>query len=579
MNKKALLILLCLIVVGGFLRFYKLDWGSPYFFHPDERNIAGAVSALHFPNEFNPHFFAYGSFPIYLVYGLGVLVNLTNQSIDIWKVEFTQAILIGRFLSALLSTLIIPLVYVLMLRILEKENRKAQIFALAAAGLTTFTPGFIQYAHFSTFETFLTIEYLLILYLSFQLFQKGRWQDYLLTAILIGLAAATKIVSLILVAVLLITHFLKNFKQQFPNQLRFLTYDLFKIATAIIVMIIIALIASPFNLLDYAGFTSSMRYESAVALGTLPVFYTAGFLKTAPFVYQFFHVFPYILGWPLTMAGLVSLFYLAAYLARQLIIEPKDFKGLSLISLLLAVALLYLIPQGLMFVKWIRYMVPVLPLIVIMIVVTVSHIIQSTFVTRYALLAPLLITLFIVPTILLGVSFFSIYTQPDTRIQAAEWAKNNLPANAKILSEVYDLGITPFNTYFDISNIKLFNFYDLDGSHGNLNPTVPESLQGQKVQELSKLLAWTDYIVLPSPRIYANRLRQPELFPLGSKFYSRLFNQELGFGEIKRFEIDTPFFGDDPEETFVVFDHPLVMIFQKRVIRSEVEYLDLIEKE
>lgn len=564
MNKRTLLILLCLTIAGALLRFYNLNWGSPYFFHPDERNIASAVSALHFPNELNPHFFAYGSFPIYLVYGLGVFVNLLQHSTDIWQIEFTRAILIGRFLSALLSTFIIPLIYVLMLRILEKENRQAQIFALAAAGLTAFTPGFIQYAHFSTFETFLTFEYLLIFYFSFQLFQKGRWQDYLLTATLIGLAAATKIVSLTLTPVLLIAHFLKNLKQQFPNQLHYFTYDLLKATAAMIIMIVVALMASPFNVLDYEGFASGMNYESAVALGTLPVFYTAGFLNTTPFLYQFFQVFPYLLGWPLTIAGLASFFYLVIYLIRQLFIETKDWKDLSFMSLLLAITLLYLIPHGLMFVKWTRYMVPVLPLIILTTVVAISKLVQSPLINTQKMFLSVLIAFLIVLNFLWGLSFFSIYLKLDTRIQAAEWAKNNLPTDAKILSEVYDLGITPFNTYFDISNIKLFDFYDLDGSHGKISPTVPEDLQQQKLEELSKLLAWADYIVLPSPRIYANRLRQPELFPNGAKIYSQLFSGKLGFEELKRFERQTPFFGDDSEETFVVFDHPPVMIFQKK---------------
>ena len=67
--------LILLTIIGAFLRFYNLNWGAPYYFHPDERNIASSVTQLHFPDQINPHFFAYGSLPIYAIYGTGVIVN------------------------------------------------------------------------------------------------------------------------------------------------------------------------------------------------------------------------------------------------------------------------------------------------------------------------------------------------------------------------------------------------------------------------------------------------------------------------------------------------------------------------
>src|SRR4051812_23642751 len=117
MGKKLNFLLFLLIVAGIFLRFYNLSWGAPYFFHPDERNIINAVIGLHFPNQLNPHFFAYGSFPIYTIYFTGVLVNIVTAFLEkiplptITNVSFGTAALISRFYSALLSVGLLLLIY------------------------------------------------------------------------------------------------------------------------------------------------------------------------------------------------------------------------------------------------------------------------------------------------------------------------------------------------------------------------------------------------------------------------------------------------------------------------------------
>ena len=51
-----------------FFVFYNLNWGAPFYFHPDERNIASSIVQLKFPDNLNPNFFAYGAFPIYLIF-------------------------------------------------------------------------------------------------------------------------------------------------------------------------------------------------------------------------------------------------------------------------------------------------------------------------------------------------------------------------------------------------------------------------------------------------------------------------------------------------------------------------------
>src|SRR5258708_24874348 len=104
-NKAAILVTI-LTAFAGFLHFYNLNWGAPFYFHPDERNIASSVSQLRFPSQMNPHFFAYGSLPIYTIYFTGVLINVFNQ-LSSSTVPFELAILISRFYSAFFAMLLI----------------------------------------------------------------------------------------------------------------------------------------------------------------------------------------------------------------------------------------------------------------------------------------------------------------------------------------------------------------------------------------------------------------------------------------------------------------------------------------
>ena len=75
--------LVLILVVAAFFRLYGLAWDSGYLFHPDERKIVLVAAGLAWPSDLltflssesplNPKFFAYGSFPIYLLRALSIL--------------------------------------------------------------------------------------------------------------------------------------------------------------------------------------------------------------------------------------------------------------------------------------------------------------------------------------------------------------------------------------------------------------------------------------------------------------------------------------------------------------------------
>src|SRR5258706_11500399 len=103
MRKKYSFLLFFLIIFGIIIRFYNLNWGSPFYFHPDERNIASAITQLSFPKQLNPNFFAYGTVPIYIIFFFGLVINLLHKT----SIAFEQAILLSRLFAFILSVLLI----------------------------------------------------------------------------------------------------------------------------------------------------------------------------------------------------------------------------------------------------------------------------------------------------------------------------------------------------------------------------------------------------------------------------------------------------------------------------------------
>ncbi len=564
-------IITVLLVIGFILRFYNLNWGAPFYFHPDERNIASSISELNFPNQMNPHFFAYGSLPIYLVYFIGLLMNLfINCHISTFnctQINFTQAILLLRTIAAVSSLLLIPLSFYI------GNYLKNRPVGYMAAFLTTFSVGLIQFAHFGTYEMWLTIFSTLMFGTCLWYYKTNKLLPFILMALTTSILCASKVTSFVLLPIpllLIIKLSIEEFKiYKFIRHKVF--HSFFVLLKLILFLFIVAdiyILTNPYTFLDKPSFLNSMHYESGVALGTEPVFYTGEFYNTTPVIFQFIHVFPFLLNPLITVIFLFSFIYICYLIVNPYLshisllnLNSKPFRNRrSQFNYFLVIIffLLIFLSQAFFFVKWTRYMVPTLPFI---------YLIVSIFLFDFYTYAQKKWSNIRITTVYVGVLactvifalsyIISVYVEPDTRLQALQAAKEILPSDTNILSEVYDLGIIPFNNYY--TNIKLYNFYDLDNPSSQTNSTT-----------LKNALQAAQAIILPSQRIMKVRIDNPQKFPKGHNLYSRLFSGQLGFKLIYETPCDifckitylgSPVFSY--EETASVFDRPTVFIFKK----------------
>lgn len=531
-------LLFTIVIVGGLFRFYNLSWDEGHYFHPDERNIASAVSRIHFFDQLNPQFFAYGSLPIYLHRTIGeILTNLTNNKG--WVLGWSEINLIGRGVSAFFSTLTIVLVFLLGKKIWgEKVGLLAALFTAAAVAL-------IQTAHYGVTESLLTFWLLLLALFSFQIAEKPTFKNYTKAGLILGLAIATKVSAVSLVILPIGAHFLYHFRK-LKHYLKLLPF--FAVAFFIFAVF------SPYIFLDYPKFRESMDYETGVVAGTRKVVYVLQFEKTFPYLFQiknfFWQIGPIAL---LAILGIVILLFIA--------LKKKEKKLLLFLSFPLA----YFLYVGSWYTKFIRYMVPILPFLILAAAWFLSAIQKRT-----KLLGTIFIICSIVITCLWALAFFSIYTRPSTRITASKWIYQNIPRESKILTEHWDDGL-PID-YSDTHH----NWYQIK------QLTIYESDNFQKVNYYAQELSQADYIIINSRRLYGTLIYLPEKYPITSRYYKLLFSGQLGYQKIAEFSSYPSLLGitvndDSSEETFQVYEHPKVIILVNRQ-RLNQEQLKFILK-
>lgn len=576
-----------IVLLGAILRFANINWDSSLAFHPDERNIAWAVTRIHFFDQMNPKFFAYGGLPIYLYRALGELVAILTHD-SRWYTDWGAIALVGRTVSATISTLSIFLLY------LVGKRYFSYGVGLLASLLSAFSPWAIREAHFATTETVLVGLLLIILITMHDFAYRFSWQRLITAGILLGLAAGTKVTSLLFAVIPLTAIWLHALDKSVLKH-HFVKRVLFPIGATVALLVssvAIFLLTSPYTILDFPHFVESMRYETGVTLGRFTVPYTLQFLRTIPYLYQLETMLwqaglTEIVG----IAGLICLFYIsfvrmvrggALFRATSWPWRKNahggrygpDFDGARTTAqthgpfLFLIFPLSYLTWFGSWFAKFSRYNVPFLPFVTIaaawLMIAPLKFFKKSS--------RPYIIWIFVdwlicLLTIAWGLANWSIYLRPQTRITASKWIYANIPGKTTLYTEHWNDGLPVGLPGLSSPgyNRELLNVYDEPDNETKLAYYLEKLPKG-------------DYIILSTPRIWRTMPTLTRRYPITSRLYQKLFSGGLGYSEVARFSSYPNLFGitipdEGAEETIQVFDHPTVVIFKntKRLAAQQLQ--------
>ncbi len=522
---KKFLIPFFLIFLIIFTRFSFLNWGNGFFFNPDENNMANAVLKMT-PSDLNPKFFAYGQFPLFLTFFTTPLH------------KFSTIILTLRFWSATFSSLSILFFYLIANHIF-KSKKLNYIFTL----LLIFTPGLIQSAHFGTTESLLIFVFSVNIFLSLKYYQDQKKLYFLFSILISAIGLGSKITAIFFILPIYFCFFLIFLKDK-----KILNF-IFTVFIFTLLVSLLSLLFSPFNIIKFSDFKSSMVYETSVATGKTLVFYTRQFENSLPYLFQIKKVFPYANGIFIFIFSFIG-FYL--FLKSYFLNLPRNCWGhKSNLLLVLIPSIIYFAYSGQLFIKWSRFVSPLF-FIAPFFCLFIFQKIKNKFLTL------ILLIIMITP----GVYFFSKYFSPDIRINASNWINSNIPADSFVLSEggnVVDIPLS--NNKLHISN---FDFYQLDSNNSFFN-------------KLTNDLTSADYIFIPSRRVFKNQNNKN--YPISQKYYQNLFSENIGFKEIKIINNQKDLFlnSENAEETWSVFDSPTIRIYKKVINLSPDDYQELFK--
>ncbi len=363
-------ILLFSLVAGFALRTYHMDWdkGHQYLFHPDERAMVYSAIAnisLPFPldvpkllrpdSPLNPHFFPYGSLPMYLTRLGGHILSFVIK--NAWTNE--NIWMAGRGLSAIFDTLTILIVF-----LLGRKLYGRRVGALAAV-FSAFTVLNIQLSHFLTVDTFLTTFIALGMYFAIDVVRKGSLKAGILMGVALGMAMGTKVSVAPLAASIFVAWGMWALRgssdplvyRQPLSQGDRLSKALLGVLIACIAAGVFFLLTWPYAIIDWTNFVRSVDEQSRMVRGIADYPYTRQYVNTPVFLYQVWNTAVWGMGVPL---GIVAYAGFVLVTARTLLRRGSEE------IVLMSWVLVYFFINGIFQVKFLRYMLPLFPFLALM---------------------------------------------------------------------------------------------------------------------------------------------------------------------------------------------------------------------
>lgn len=627
-RRTALSGLAVVLILALALRLYGLDWDDGFGWtpHPDERAIMFKVADLSFPDisdlpllldadesPWNPRWFPYGSFPIYVLKATGVFGGfIPGLDPDDLRVP-------GRAVSALADVATVVLVYALGSMIWSRR------VGLLASALVAVAVIHIQLSHFFAVDTVMALLCFASVLFLVRVALSGRLSDSLLAGLFLGLGLATKISVAPILAAYVVAHFIAAFglvdsddSQNVPFTDRISN----AIGNAVLGGLVIAaafLIAQPYALLDWERFSADITEQSEMVRRIRDYPYTRQYIDTVPYLYHVQQLSVWGLGLPLGIVAWAGTLYAAlrglrlwwalAYLLvgvclpAAILMASSSFAAIILSSAIAVGAILVTLPirspdtritalllnwvvpyfliTGAFDVKFMRYLIPITPFLLLFGAKMLADIWRAAggLANAARLSARVALGLFgalaFVVTLFYAVSYLGIYAETHSAVRAGEWIRSNVPPDSLILREHWDEGVPDLYGY-ELDELQIYN---------------PDN--HEKLSAMSEQLASADYILIYSNRLYGTVTRLPERYPVSREYYKQLFSGGLGYSLETHFDAHPNLFGvgflDDTfgrpdlpvpvglerfkpypvslnlgfsDESFSVYDHPKLLLFR-----------------
>ncbi|HET6847120.1 MAG TPA: glycosyltransferase family 39 protein, partial [Anaerolineales bacterium] len=579
--------LVLVILLAALFRFQGLKWDEGRHLHPDERFLSTVTNDIKWPTDWSNYFdpatsslspfalpnvglFVYGTLPVFIVKWISIALNKNN---------YDAITLVGRVLSGVFDIATILMLFLIARRLFGKST------ALLAALFLALSVFNIQLSHFYAVDTFANLFIVATFYFLIVAVENGRWTDYALTGLMLGLGLASKVSALTLAAPILLGIGLDYHRRsRREDASRSLEETVVRLLTVVLTAGLVFRLAQPvafsgpgfWDLSFFPRWVRDMTDQQKTVSGLADQPWIQQWTSRS-FFFPLYNIVVWGLGIPLGAASLAGL-GLAAY---ELIVKRKMEHLLPLVYV--TVTFIY---HAATFVKFMRYFLPLYPFLALYAAYLVTWIWNyrltprrksartRTFADR---IAPLLrrtgelltgpraaLTtgiLIAVLTLLYAIAFSSIYTRSHPRIAASRWIYTNIPAGSTLANEHWD-------DWLPIGGVDGKNSYGDNGLFKSVEMGNYEDDTPAKLDRMVQNLVSADYVILSSNRLYDSIPRLPARYPMTIRYYQLLFSGQLGFERVATFTSYPTLFGIQipdqiAEESFSVYDHPKVQIFKK----------------
>ena len=582
-----------ILVLALLLRVIGTDWDQGGLYHPDERDFLGRAERLDFAqfgepglfeveSRLNPRWFNYGSLPLYALSGFKAFASLfTDSNWNVFDLRFP-----GRNMAALSDTITVFFVFLLASRLIG--DRRAGLIAALLAALAVIH---IQNAHYTAVDAPMTMFIVATIYFSVRLVQEQKPSDAILSGIALGLAMATKFSAAPVALAVGTAHVLVMIgpgvvaggsgKINLDDVKLGLQYFLLTGATAVIAL----LVSQPYMIIDWDTYVSNIYGQSEMVRRVVDFPFTRQYIDTPAFLYQIRQLSTWGLGISLGIAVWIGLIWAVV---RTLLTRNLAF------VVVLSFLVPYLIVNGQFEVKFLRYMLPATPLLIVFTGCAIwwAHTSLMPRVGKFGRFigysAGVFGFLFLAHY---AVAYTNVFTGPHPAQDVSRWLREREGPGTIVIQEHWEEGIP---------NIPGFRMHE--------KLPMYEADTGAKFATVARLMEEADYFVLYSNRLAATIPRLPERYPISSRFYELLFNDQLGYKLAYSSARVPSFLGivywNDPyarvpfsmpdgyrqprgdvynwdwfgwaDESFTVYEHPHALIFENVNKLSQDELLDRV---
>jgi len=560
---RALLVLAVITAIGGALRFYNLAWGAPYYhFHMDEHYVFAGADLLRVSMRdaaLSGKFFMYGPLPMYVLNGIRwVYEGLAHPiALNVHQDQITYMVL-GRALSATFGTAMIPLVYAIATRV---SGRLAGLLSAAFLSLSVLH---IRDSHFLSVDISMTFFCMLTWLALMRMAESGSLRSAVVTGMTFAAAIICKYTAVFMAVPIAVAHFFSPLRpsslQPFAAWRRWVLRGLVPVATSIVTFLVLDPMV--WQYFDKFLFDVRTQITEPHTGGVQPIWLAHFVNLPSPRLFWFTNLLWWGMGPALEVVSLAGVLWLLARRTRPALLAAT-------------VPIAYFAVAGSTQAPFIRYAIPFIAALSVSAGVLCADLVRNP---KWRLPAAVGTLLVLGATAAYAAAYMNIFRQPDARVAAARYLRQELPYGTKVLVEPSQ-NIPPIGSYFYATDFNRdyvvwgpheerfdwLRMYGLDTYRYlyDRRPTPDE-----KRSYIASRLALVDWIVMDDTYVqWYNHLPAAE-YAVMQQHYKDLFDGRLGFSLEKTFKVYPSLFGyeindDSSEFTFRLFDHPRVYIFKR----------------